>query len=132
MSLNKVILVGNLGRDPESKQIQGGILCNLSLAVSEKFKGRDGQKQERTEWINIVCFGKLAEICMKYVTKASSVLVEGKLQTRSWEDKDGKKVYRTEVVASKVEFLGKPQSGDRTEATFDLSDTGVDDEQIPF
>lgn len=124
MSLNKVILLGRLGRDPETKALQGGVLCNFSVATSETFKGRDGEKQEKTEWHNIVAFGKLAEICAQHLQKGSQVLVEGKLQTRSWEDTEGRKHYRTEIVANRVEFLSS-RSAETTPSFNEMDD-------IPF
>jgi single-strand DNA-binding protein len=105
MSYQKAIVIGRLGRDPESKSIQGGILCHFSVATSESWTGADGTKQERTEWHSIVTFGKLAEICMKYIKKGSQILIEGKIQTRSWDGDDGQKHYRTEIVANSVTFL---------------------------
>lgn len=103
--MNRVTLVGHLGGDPESKAIQGGHLCHFSIATSETFTGRDGEKQKRTEWHKIVIFGKLAEVSLKYLRKGSHALIEGKLQTRSWEDQQGVKRYQTEIVATSVTFL---------------------------
>ncbi len=114
--VNKVIVVGNLGRDPELKSLpNGNLVCEFSVATSEQWT-KDGNKQERTEWHNIKVWGKLAEVCAKYLSKGRQAYVEGKLQTRSWE-KDGVKQYRTEIVASEVQFLGgkggnKPDQGD--------------------
>lgn len=99
--INKVMIIGRVGKDPESKTLKSGLICNLSVATSEKHKD-----EERAEWHKIICFGKLAEICVKYLTKGSQVYVEGKLQTRSWEGKDGSKRFSTEIVASQVSFLG--------------------------
>ena len=105
--INKVILVGRLGADPEVKSVgQGSTVATLNMATSEAWTGKDGQKQERTEWHRIVVWGKLAEICGKHLTKGRQVYVEGRLQTRSWEDKDGQKRYTTEIVAQTVQFLG--------------------------
>ncbi|MBW1808322.1 MAG: single-stranded DNA-binding protein [Deltaproteobacteria bacterium] len=110
--VNKAILIGNLGADPEARYTQGGqAVANFSLATSERWTGRDGQQQERTEWHRIVTFGKLAETCRDYLSKGRQVYVEGRIQTRSWEDRDGKKRYTTEIVAQTVRFLG--QRGDR-------------------
>lgn len=105
MSYQKVIIVGRLGADPETKSIQGGVLCYFSVATSESWTGADGTKQERTEWHSVSTFGKLADICAKYLKKGAQVLVEGKLKTRSWEDESGQKKYKTDVVASNVTFL---------------------------
>lgn len=105
--VNKVILVGRLGNDPEVKSIsQGQTVARLSIATSESWTNKDGQKQERTEWHRVTVWGKLAEICGKHLSKGRQVYVEGKLQTRSWEDQQGQKKYSTEIVASTVQFLG--------------------------
>ena len=105
--VNKVILVGRLGADPEVKTIsQGQTVARLSVATSESWTGKDGQKQERTEWHRVTVWGKLAEICGKHLSKGRQVYVEGKLQTRSWEDQQGQKRYATDIVASTVQFLG--------------------------
>lgn len=107
--MNKAIIMGRLGKDPETKSIQGGILCNLNIATSESFKGRDGEKQEVTDWHNVVVFGKLAEICAKHLSKGSKVLVEGKMKTRSWQAEDGSTRYRHEINAQTVIFLDAPK-----------------------
>ncbi len=110
--VNKVILVGRLGTDPEVKTVSGGnTVARLSLATSENWTDREGQKQERTEWHRVVVWGKLAELCGKYLTKGRQVYVEGRIQTRSWEDQQGQKRYTTEVVASTVQFLGGAAAG---------------------
>jgi len=105
--LNKVMLIGNLGRDPEIRYSQQGLaVVNFSIATSESWTDKNsGQKQEKTEWHRIVVFGKQAEICEKYLSKGSSIYIEGRLQTRSWE-KDGQTHYTTEIVASNFQFLG--------------------------
>lgn len=109
MSVNKVILVGRLGADPELKTLSSGqSVANFNIATSENWVDRDGQKQERTEWHRIVVWGKLAEVCRQHLGKGRQVYVEGKLQTRSWEDQQGQKRYTTEVTASIVQFLGAP------------------------
>jgi single-strand DNA-binding protein len=106
-SVNKVILVGNLGADPELKYTPSNrAVCNLSVATNEVWKDKSGQKQEKTEWHRVTVWGEQAENCSKFLTKGRMVYVEGKLQTRSWDDKDGKKRYSTEVVADRVVFLG--------------------------
>ena len=108
--VNKVIIVGRLGQDPEMKAVgQGSTVTRLNVATSETWVGKDGQKQEKTEWHRITVWGKLAEICGKYLAKGRQVYVEGRLQTRSWED-NGQKKYATEIVASTVQFLGSAQS----------------------
>ena len=109
MSVNKVILVGRLGADPELKTLSSGqSVANFNIATSENWVDRDGQKQERTEWHRIVVWGKLAEICRQHLAKGRQVFVEGKLQTRSWEDQQGQKRYTTEITATTVQFLGAP------------------------
>ena len=112
--LNKVTLIGNLGQDPELKSLDGGnTVATFSLATSNRWKDKDGNRQEATEWHNIVCWGRQAEVAGEYLTKGKQVYVEGRLQTRSWDDKDsGKKVYRTEVVCSNFQMLGRKDSGD--------------------
>ena len=113
-SLNKVMLIGNLGRDPEVKTIAGGqAVCNFTLATNESWTDKSGAKQEKTEWHRVVVWGKTAEICGKYLQKGKQVYLEGKLQTREWQDKDGQKKYTTEVHAQNVQFLGGP-SGERS------------------
>lgn len=105
--INKVILVGHLGKDPEIRQIAPNQnVCQFSIATSENWVDKAGQKQERTEWHRIVVWGKMAEICGKYLAKGRQVYVEGRLQTRSWEDQQGQKRYTTEIVANTVQFLG--------------------------
>jgi single-strand DNA-binding protein len=109
-SVNKVILVGNLGRDPEIRYTQGGQpVANFTLATSESFTTREGKREERTEWHRIVVWGKTAELCTQYLAKGRSVYIEGRLQTREWEDKEGQKRRTTEVVAQSVQFLGGPR-----------------------
>ena len=104
--VNKVILVGNLGKDPELRQTpQGMAVANFPVATSETWNDKEGQKQERTEWHRIVVWGKLGELCSKYLAKGRKAYVEGRLQTRSWDGQDGQKRYTTEVVATAVQFL---------------------------
>jgi single-strand DNA-binding protein len=110
-SVNKVILIGNLGRDPELRYTQGGqAVANFTIATSERFTDRSGDPQERTEWHRIVVWGKTAENCAQYLAKGRSVYVEGRLQTREWEDKEGNKRQTTEISAQRVQFLGGPRS----------------------
>lgn len=107
MSVNKVILVGNLGKDPEVRFTNtGSAVANFSIATSEVWNDRDGKRQERTEWHNIVVWGKQAEHCGQYLAKGRQVYVEGSIRTRSYDDKSGNKRYVTEVVAQRVQFLG--------------------------
>ena len=108
MSVNKVILIGNLGKKPELRYTPGGqAVANFNIATNERWGGKDGQPvQERTEWHRIVTFGRTAENCGQYLDKGRSVYVEGRLQTREWTDKEGQKRYTTEIVAQTVQFLG--------------------------
>ena len=110
--INKVILIGNLGADPEVKYTQDGTqVTTFNIATSERWKGKDGQMQEQTEWHRIVVWRRLAEICGEYLHKGSKVYVEGKLQTRKWQDKDGSDRWTTEIVARDVQFL-TPKGGE--------------------
>ncbi len=105
-SINKVILIGNLGNDPEVRYTSGGAaVANFNIATNESWV-KEGQKEERTEWHKIVCWNKTAELCGEYLSKGRTVYIEGRLQTREWEDKDGNRRYTTEVVAQTVQFLG--------------------------
>jgi single-strand DNA-binding protein len=104
--LNKAILIGNLGRDPEIRYTPSGLaVANFSLATTENWT-KDGQKESRTEWHRIVAFGRLAEICGEYLAKGKQIYIEGKIQTREWEDKDGNKRFTTEIVAGQMQMLG--------------------------
>lgn len=106
-NLNKIMLIGRVGKDPEIRTItNGGNVASFSLAVSESYKDKSGQKQEKTEWFNLVAFGKLADIIGQYLKKGSSAYFEGKLTTRSWDGPDGKKQYRTEVKIDQMQMLG--------------------------
>lgn len=127
-SINKVIIVGRMGSEPEVKTISSGnTVAKLSVATSESWTDKDGNKQERTEWNRIVVWGKLAELCGKYLSKGRQVYVEGTLQTRSYEGQKGEKRYTTEIVAKSVLFLGGTnQQGEDIEPTFNSS------EEIPF
>lgn len=121
--VNKVILVGRLGADPELKTVaQGQNVARLSVATSESWTGKDGQKQERTEWHRVTVWGKLAEICGKHLSKGRQVYVEGKLQTRSWEDQQGQKKYATDIVASTVQFLGAANERSASSSSSSSSD----------
>ena len=105
--VNKVILIGNLGKDPEVRFTPGGqAVANFNIATNESWTDKQGQKQERTEWHRIVVWGKQAELCGEYLAKGRQCYIEGRLQTREWTDKEGKKNYTTEVVAQHVQFLG--------------------------
>jgi single-strand DNA-binding protein len=111
--VNKVILVGNLGRDPEIRSLPSGQpVASFSVATSRRFKDRDGQRQEQTEWHNVVCFGKQAEIAGQYLVKGKQVFIEGRIQTRSWDDKNtGEKKYRTEIICENFQMLGGGPGG---------------------
>jgi single-strand DNA-binding protein len=108
-SVNRVILVGRLGKDPEIRSTPGGTsVAKFTIATDEKFTDRQGEKQERTEWHNIVAWGKLAEICGQYLRKGKLVFIEGSLRTDSWDDKEsGQKKYRTEIVAQNMQMLDR-------------------------
>jgi single-strand DNA-binding protein len=106
-SVNKVILIGNLGADPEVRYTPSGApVANFRIATSDNWTDKQGQRQERTEWHRIVAWGKLAELCGEYLSKGRQVYVEGRLQTRQWDDRDGNKKYTTEIVANQITFLG--------------------------
>lgn len=111
--VNKVILVGRLGRDPEVRYTPSGVtVATFSIATSDEWKDKDtGQKQERTEWHRIVAWGKLGEICGEYLSKGKQVYIEGRIQTRSWDDRDGNKRYTTEIVAREMVMLGGGSGG---------------------
>ena len=108
--VNKVILIGNLGRDPELRYTPGGqAVANFTLATSENWTDKSGERVERTEWHRIVTWGKTAELCAQYLSKGRTVFIEGRLQTRDWEDRDGNKRQTTEINAATVQFLGGPR-----------------------
>lgn len=136
-SVNKVILIGNLGKDPELRYTPGGqAVTNFSIATAERWKDKDGQNQQRTEWHNIVAWGRQAEIANEYLKKGSPVYIEGRLQTRSWEDKDGNKRSVTEIVTQRLQLLGRraPEEGETpppAEAEAPNSAGGEEDD-LPF
>lgn len=116
-SLNKVILIGNLGRDPEVRYMPNGdAVANFSIATTENYKDKNGDKQERTEWHNIVCYRRLGEIAGQYLKKGRSVYIEGKIQTRKWQDKEGKDRYTTEIIADEMKMLGGRDGNDSAPA----------------
>lgn len=128
-SVNKVILIGRLGKDPETKFTQGGVaIARFSMATDESWKDQNGEQQQRTEWHNVVAWRRLAEICGQYLIKGKLIYIEGRLQTRSWEDKEGNKRTTTEVQADKMVMLsgGRPEegSGGRPEEDSDGSPEG--------
>jgi single-strand DNA-binding protein len=134
--VNKVILVGNLGADPDVRYSStGAAVVNFRIATSENWTNKEGGKETRTEWHRIVAFGKLAEICAEYLNKGKQVYVEGRLRSRSWEDKEGNKKWTTEVVASNVVMLGG--AGDQPRETGgeppeDIPDRTQQEDDIPF
>lgn len=136
MSLNKVMIIGRLGQDPELKfTTSGAAVCNFSLATSDTWTDKSGQKQEKTEWHRVVAWGKLAELCNKYLSKGRQAFIEGSLETRSWEDQNGQKKYMTEVNCKNVQFLGG--NGSTKEDTGEASnsqniDANFTADDIPF
>jgi single-strand DNA-binding protein len=141
MAVNKAILVGNLGRDPELRYLPSGqTVANFTLATSDSYTDRGGSKQERTDWHNIVVYGKQAELCGQYLKKGRQVYVEGRISNRQWEAKDGTgKRYRTEIVAQRIQFLGGRAGAGANGGMDEPADFGpadmphaMDDEDIPF
>ena len=146
-TVNKVLLLGNVGKDPEIASTNGGTLvAKLSLATSERFKDKQGEWQDRTEWHNLVAYARGAEIFRDYVHKGSKLYVEGRLTTRSWDDKEsGKKIYRTEIVIGDISLLSDASraakagsdrhasNDDRTEESAgDFGGLGITDKDVPF
>jgi single-strand DNA-binding protein len=136
--VNKVILIGNLGKDPELRYTPGGQpTASFSLATTERWNDKNGQKQERTEWHNIVAWGKLAELVNQYLKKGRSAYIEGRIATRSWDDRDGNKKYRTEIIANHIQFLsggGAPSGSagpEASDAPESVSKTGSEAEPSP-
>jgi len=116
--INKVILIGNLGRDPEIRQLETGVkVANFSLATTETYKDKEGNRVDQTEWHNIVLWRGLAEIAEKYLRKGSTIYLEGKIRTRSWEDKDKNKRYTTEIVGDTMTMIGGKKDLDNTSNT---------------
>lgn len=134
-SVNKVIVLGNLGAKPELKYLPSGQpVCEMRIATSETYKDKNDQTQERTEWHRIVAWGKQGENCAKFLDKGSKAYVEGRLQTRSWDDKEGKKHYMTEIVAQNVVFLtrGGGQAGGGEPAGSGAPEGAPGEDDIPF
>ena len=124
--VNKVILIGNLGKDPEVRYLDNGVsVANLSLATSENYKNKDGEKVTQTEWHDIVLWRGLAEVAEKYLKKGSSVYIEGKLRTNKWVDKDENTRYKTEVLADKLTMLGRSQNQEQ-------SSESTSEDDLPF
>ncbi len=144
-SLNKVMLIGNLGKDPEVRYTAAGTaVASFSLATSERFKNKNGEWEEKTEWHNVTLWARLAEIAGEYLAKGKTVYIEGRLQTRKWQDRDGKDRYTTEIVGEKMQMLsgkgegGGRQNGGRSENQSQSQETAYEeptfnpDDDIPF
>lgn len=133
-SLNKVMLIGNLGKDPEVRfTASGQAVASFSIATSEKFKNRSGDMEERTEWHNIVLWGRLAEIAKEYLAKGRTVFIEGRLQTRKWQDRDGKDRWSTEVVGDRMQLLGgRGDGGAGRQAAPRSGDEGFNNSPEPY
>lgn len=128
-SVNKVILIGNLGRDPEVRYTtNGNAIANLNLATKNRFKDKSGEWIEQTEWHRVVFFGRTAEVCGKYLAKGSSVYIEGRLQTRKWEDQNGNTRYTTEIIGQNMQMLGSAKRKQEPEQ----ESTRTSDEDVPF
>ncbi len=128
--INKAVLIGRLGKDPEIRYTtDGSMVTNFSIATDESWKDKNGDKQQKTEWHRIVVFGKLAEICGNYLVKGKLVFVEGRIQTRSWEDKDGVKRFTTEIVANDMKML---DSKGKEAAPETMGDGQGPDGDVPF
>lgn len=144
MSVNKVILIGRLGSNPDVRYTpSGAAVANFNIATNEFWNDKNGQKQERTEWHRIVVWGKQAQLCGEYLTKGRQIYIDGRLQTRQWQDKDGQNRYTTEVIANTVQFLGSagertsPQVDSNQSAGFEAPSVKVEEpsfkeEDIPF
>lgn len=137
--VNKVILIGNLGQDPELRYTpNGSAVATLSIATNERWNDKDGNVQEHTEWHRVVAWNRLAEICGEYLKKGSQVYVEGRLKTRSWEDKDGVKRYITEIVVRELQMLGRREDSSAAEpvpppdVVNDAEASAEGDEDLPF
>ncbi len=133
--VNKVILLGNLGRDPEIRALESGVkVANFTLATTEYFKNKDGERGERTEWHRVVLWRRNAELAEQYLNKGSQVYVEGRLETREWEDKDGIKRYTTEVVGQIINFLGGKPTEEKKDPTPTEANTPPPNEEddLPF
>lgn len=131
-SINKVILIGNLGQDPELRFTQAGVpVVNFNIATNEKWRDSEGNTQERTEWHRIIVWNKMGENCAKFLKKGSSVYIEGRLQTREWEDNEGMKKKTTEIVAQRVQFLSPRPRSLPEPSGVSMGDIPAEDE-IPF
>ena len=132
--VNKVILLGNLGKDPEVRYLDNGVaVANFSLATTEKYKNKLGERVSQTEWHNIVVWRGLAEVAEKYLKKGSNVYIEGKIKTRKWEDKDGSTRYNTEILADNMTMLGSKQSHENSQSSASGSVSSIDkSDDLPF
>jgi len=132
-SVNKVIVLGNLGKDPDLRHLPNGdAVCNFSLATTESWKDKDGNKKDKTEWHNVVIFRKLAEIAGEYLKKGRPVYIEGRLQTRKWQDKEGKDRYTTEIVADQMQMLGSRDEAKEVAKTSTPANFDDMESDIPF
>jgi single-strand DNA-binding protein len=131
--VNKVILVGNLGKDPEVKYLDNGVaVANFSLATTENYKNKEGEKVSQTEWHNIVLWRGLAEVAEKYLKKGANVYIEGKIKTRKWEDKDGNTRYNTEILADNMTMLGSKQDSKKPPINPPQETAGDTADDLPF
>ena len=129
MSVNMAVIVGNLGKDPEIRHTQGGkTVANFSVATSEKWKDQSGNMQEKTQWHNITVWGSMADACGKYLSKGRQVYVQGKIETRSYEDKNGVTRYVTDIIAQRVQFLGGAQGGGGQQSSQERQGSGAPEE----
>jgi len=131
--VNKVILIGRLGKDPDVRYTpEGTMVTNFNLATDEQWKDKNGEKVQKTEWHRIVTWGKLAEICGNYLVKGKLVFIEGRIQTRSWEDKEGIKRFTTEIIASNMQMLDSKGQNKTEDTSFDAASTSSNDGNAPL
>ena len=129
--INKVILIGHLGADPELRYTPNGTpVANFRIATTERWTNKQGERTESTEWHRIVAWGKLGEFCGQYLNKGKQIYIEGRLRTRSWEDRDGKKQWTTEIIAQRLQLLGKPEKPSEEEVP--VPEEAPFEEDIPF
>ncbi|RKX64912.1 MAG: single-stranded DNA-binding protein [Thermodesulfobacteriota bacterium] len=132
-AINKVILIGHLGADPELRYTPNGTpVANFRIATTERWTNKQGERMESTEWHRIVAWGKLGEFCGQYLNKGKQVYIEGRLRTRSWEDKDGKKQWTTEIIAQRLQLLGKPEKSSTPPEELAAPEEVPSEEDIPF
>ena len=132
-AVNKVILIGHLGADPELRYTPNGTpVANFRIATTERWTNKQGERMESTEWHRIVAWGKLGEFCGQYLNKGKQVYIEGRLRTRSWEDKDGKKQWTTEIIAQRLQLLGKPEKSSTPPEELAAPEEVPSEEDIPF